>query len=123
MQLSSDVERWLLEYPWPGNIRELRNLCGYLSAKAWGRPEAVLADLPDEMRHAIVMDGESPASPFERDRLGFERNRIAKALRESKGTISGAAKLLGMNRNTLSKRMREFGLRREAFAANSLEHD
>ncbi len=111
--LSADVERWMLEYQWPGNIRELRNLCGYLSAKAWGRSEVALNDLPDDMRRAVVMDGWTASSPFESESSRFERNRILRALRESKGSISGAAKLLRMSRNTVSLRMRKYGLKRE----------
>ena len=115
LALSSEVEKWMLAYQWPGNIRELRSLCGYLSAKAWGRPEVTMEDIPDEMRSAVVMDGTVYSSPFEREKWGFERNRILKALRESKGSISGAARLLGMSRNTVSLRMRRYGLKREPF--------
>jgi transcriptional regulator with PAS, ATPase and Fis domain len=115
LALSSEVEKWLLAYQWPGNIRELRSLCGYLSAKAWGRPEVTMEDIPDEMRSTVVMEGTICSSPFEREKWGFERNRILKALRESKGSISGAARLLGMSRNTVSLRMRRYGLKREPF--------
>ncbi len=110
--LSPDLEGWMLGYEWPGNVRELRNLCGYMHAQAWGRAEILLSDLPPEYRSRC---SGTQMSPFDRDLVEFERTRIAKALKESRGSISGAAKLLGMSRNTVSQRMRKFGLAREAF--------
>ncbi len=110
--LTADLEGWMLGYAWPGNVRELRNLCGYMHAKAWGRSEILLSDLPPEYR-GRTSGGD--VSPFERDLVEFERTRIAKALKESRGSISGAARLLGMSRNTVSNRMRKFGLARGTF--------
>jgi len=110
--LSPDLEGWMLGYAWPGNVRELRNLCGYMHAQAWGRAEILVTDLPPEYRSR---SSGSPVSPFERDLVEFERTRIAKALKESRGSISGAARLLGMSRNTVSQRMRKFGLAKDTF--------
>ena len=113
--LSAELEAWLLGYEWPGNVRELRNLCGYLHARSWGRNVIQISDLPSEHQRALTPIAEGARSPFERDLLEFERARLVKALKESKGNISGAAKLLGMSRNTVSKRMRKLGLRRSVF--------
>jgi len=113
--VSAELEGWMLGYEWPGNVRELRNLCGYLHARSWGRDVIQLSDLPPEHQRALATNAESELSPFERDLIEFERARLVKALKESRGNISVAARLLGMGRNTVSQRMRKFGLQRSAF--------
>lgn len=92
----------LLDYAWPGNIRELHNVVEYAFAVG---TDAVLTpdDLTPELR------GEPPPSKGE----GLtpeqqERARIVEALAQADGRKSKAAELLGMSRSTLWRKLREF---------------
>ncbi len=89
----------MLEYDWPGNIRELHNAIEYSFAVGIG-PHIQLSELPPELR------GEGP----QRDRRrpeNRERDRIVEALKTVEGRKSKAAELLGMSRSTLWRKLRE----------------
>jgi len=120
IKISETLANWMLEFRWPGNVRELRNLCAYLSAKAWGKAEIDLADLPPQYSLASLgADRASSQDPFDRERLDLERSQIERALRTADGKILEAARLLGMGRNTLARRMRAHGLGSEQAARES----
>ena len=114
-------QRWLA-YPFPGNVRELRNIVIRLTTKHAGRrlpaedlePEFDLASGPP--RAAPPGDGddiEKALRHLERSRgirldellQSLERGYIEAALRLTRGNVSQAAKLLGVNRTTLYSRM------------------
>jgi len=112
IKISDALAAWMIEFRWPGNVRELRNLCAYLSAKAWGKPQIDLADLPPQYSLASnAADQAGSQDPFDRERFDLERSQIERALRTADGKILEAARLLGMGRNTLARRMRAHGLR------------
>ena len=114
IRVAEDLKAWMQAYDWPGNVRELRNLCRYLSTHAWGKPEIALADLPPNLRSTAVVAPEG-ATTFEREKSDFERAQILKALQETGGSISAAAKLLGAGRNRLARRIRDLNIAREDF--------
>jgi transcriptional regulator of acetoin/glycerol metabolism len=104
--------RVLERHDWPGNVRELRNVLAYAFAVGDG-PVLQATDLPPELLEegpaagpeAVVEPPREPApsgSP--------EAARIADALRRSGGSRERAAKLLGISRITLWRRMKEHGL-------------
>ncbi len=128
--LSREAERIWLEYPFPGNVRELRNIVIRLLSKYAGSLVDVAAlagelDLPDEPLPAPdltvdVLGGENVDSLFEfatrrlRQREAFsldqlldatERAYIEAALKLAHGNVSQAARLLGIHRTTLYNRM------------------
>ena len=109
---TTEVENALLHHDWPGNIRELKNLCEYLTVKVWGRSVVAIEDLPSSLSEIAHV---TPSSKFERERVDLEKEQIIEALRRSDGKILRAARLLRMSRNTLAAKMREFGLKRESF--------
>ena len=107
-------------YPWPGNIRELRNVIEQAYALGEG-PTLTLADLTPELR------GEGPSSRATRVRAGQvpaprsspvlplagdpdDAAHIRAALAEAGGRRAEAARLLGISRTTLWRRMRELGI-------------
>lgn len=101
----------LKDYPWPGNIRELRNLCERVSILLAGRtiePE----NLPHEfVTHSCMpktADFTLPEKGIQLDSL--EANLIHQALKRTKGNRSKSAKLLGLSRDTLLYRMQKHGL-------------
>ncbi len=97
----------LEQYAWPGNVRELRNVIERMAILSQGEgitPESV----PLEIRTP-------PASKEEGlpgIRHAAERDRIVEALTQTGWNVSGAARLLGVERTNLHKRLRALGLNR-----------
>lgn len=117
--LSEEAERLLQEYPFPGNVRELRNIVIRLITK-YPAATVTAAQLRAELETAVSSDDETPvtepANAVEQDLLqqGFdldarlrqwEQQYINAALRLSDGNLSKAARLLGINRTTLYSRI------------------
>lgn len=99
----------LLAYPWPGNVRELRNAIEYACAIGEG-PTYTLADLTPELRGEppprALPPVEPPAAPANADEAA-ERARLLAALRRAGGRKGEAARLLGVARSTLWRKLRE----------------
>jgi transcriptional regulator with PAS, ATPase and Fis domain len=111
-KFSKQALKTLKAYSWPGNIRELRNLCERLSILLAGRtiePE----NLPFEFTAKSI--GNTPsASDFTLPETGLkldtlEADLIHQALIRTKGNRSKSAKLLGISRDTLLYRMQKHG--------------
>jgi DNA-binding NtrC family response regulator len=117
-RMPPESEACLLQYPFPGNVRELRNIVIRLLAKHPGEtitPAQLSAEL--EISIAAPQDGSSADdSAIEQDLLGgafdldmrlqgWERRYIDAALKLSDGNLSKAARLLGINRTTLYSRI------------------
>jgi two-component system response regulator AtoC len=94
----------MLAHGWPGNVRELRNVIEYAFAVGQG-PVLTVDQLPPELR-GEPPPGERPL----RDPREAERRAILKALEQAGGRKGEAAKLLGISRSTLWRRMREHRL-------------
>lgn len=92
------------DYEWPGNVRELKNVVEHAFAVGEG-PTMLMSDLPPELRGELAPSRAS-AHP------GDERDRVLEALRASHHRRSEAARMLGISRTTLWRKMREFGLTR-----------
>lgn len=111
-KFSKSALKMLKAYNWPGNIRELRNLCERLSILLAGRtiePE----NLPLEFSRIstspdIVTDFTLPERGLHLDAL--EANLIHQALSRTQGNRSKSAKLLGLSRDTLIYRMQKHGV-------------
>jgi transcriptional regulator with PAS, ATPase and Fis domain len=100
LTLSNRAFALLRKHPFPGNVRELKNLLERAVVLADGariEPEHLLFDAPGGN------DGVE---------LNSERERIANALEQSGGNQSRAAELLGISRRTLVNRLNEFGFPR-----------
>ncbi len=112
--VSSTAMDLLQAHPWPGNIRELRNVVErafILHASAEDlRPE----HLPSELRcDAPPRKAEKPAPAMPPEGLvldDVERKLIGDALERSSGNQSRAARLLGISRDTLRYRLKKHGL-------------
>ncbi len=101
----------LHDYNWPGNIRELRNLCERLSILLAGKiiePE----NLPEEFSHCTDTTNHAtfvlPQSGIQLDSL--ESEMIHQALTRTQGNRSKSARLLGISRDTLLYRIQKHGL-------------
>jgi transcriptional regulator of acetoin/glycerol metabolism len=99
-RFSSPAWERLMAWHWPGNVAELRTTVLALARRADGR--TVEADeLPDELRVPRRSPGLMESA---------ERDAVAAALRAAGGNRSRAAHALGIGRNTLYRKMREFGI-------------
>jgi two-component system, NtrC family, nitrogen regulation response regulator NtrX len=94
---------------WPGNARELRNVIERMAILSPG-DHLTRESIPVEIR---VQREAGPKSTIQEARESAEREHILRALEESRWNVSGAARILGMERTNLHKRIRALGLNRE----------
>jgi len=108
-RFAAEVFEPLENYTWPGNIRELRNAVERMAILTRGD-----AIGPDSVPLEIRSVRPSGARSNLRDaRDSAEREHIRQALEESRWNVSRAARLLGLERTNLHKRIRALGLSRE----------
>lgn len=98
----------LENYRWPGNIRELRNCVESMVVLAGG-PEIKLSDLPPEILQEESSPADADSQPAEEKTplslAASERELIAAALARCNGNRTAAAKMLGISRRTLHRRL------------------
>ncbi|MGB1403539.1 MAG: sigma 54-interacting transcriptional regulator, partial [Porticoccaceae bacterium] len=131
--LSQEAEDFLFNLPWPGNVRQLENICRWLTVMAAGR-EVLLSDLPPELREENVVKDIRSQGDWqhmlrrwtERElKMGrqevlaqavpdFERTMIETALAHTGGRKKDAAQLLGWGRNTLTRKLQEYSMENQA---------
>jgi len=103
--VSEDAMSRLMAYDWPGNVRELENAVE--RAVALGTGQIVgLNDLPTNLQHGIFERrmGMDDLVPLEE----LERRAIFRALRETGGDKMAAARLLGIGKTTLYRKLKEY---------------
>jgi len=107
---SNEVAEVFLKYTWPGNVRELRN-CVESMVLLTKTKSIQLNCLPEHIRDALDLD-EQQATDFPATyNLGkIEKHMIEKALDETKSNRTKAAKLLGLSRRTLHRKLHEYGI-------------
>ncbi|MFY9609007.1 MAG: sigma-54 dependent transcriptional regulator [Blastocatellia bacterium] len=116
--ISGEALKRMLEYDWPGNVRQLRNFMERAVVLA-EHEEVALDEFPPEMSRGTadpqtVPDSEgisvSPDIGFKDAKKEFERKYIERILNQSSGNITRAAALLGMHRQSLQHKIKELGL-------------
>ena len=151
-QLTPAAMAYLSTLPFPGNVRQLENLCHWLTVMAAGQV-VDLEDLPPELRQESVPTSQSGAAIavpsvavsaaslalgwvdqlgdtvdrmlasaaqnkdagiFERLSQDFEHTLIARALRYTGGRRIEAAQLLGIGRNTITRKIQELKIDEDA---------
>ena len=128
-RISEAALEYLQAQPFPGNVRQLENLCHWLTVMAPAQVVEV-ADLPPEMREQPGRESPSnwmeglgseadrliasrPGEVFDRLTREFERTLIRRALAATGGRRIEAAQLLGIGRNTISRKIQELGMDEE----------
>lgn len=126
-QLSPAALKYLTAVNWSGNVRQLENVCHWLTVMAPGKNVDV-ADLPPELKEdaskpigsgswqeALANEVSDALNRGETNLLDsktkeFERIMITKALQHTDGRRIEAANQLGMGRNTLTRKIQELGI-------------
>jgi two-component system, NtrC family, nitrogen regulation response regulator GlnG len=125
-RLSEGALEHLQRLDFPGNVRQLENLCHWITVMAPGQV-VELADLPAEFREAGAAAGagdwvaaleQEAERRLTRGETGilealsrqFERSLIQRALARTGGRRIEAASLLGMGRNTITRKIQELGI-------------
>lgn len=132
--LSAQAEDYISRLGWPGNVRQLENMCRWLTVMSPGQVINV-DDLPPELqidkaeqatsgdwsdvlrRWAERQLAQGDTGILDRAVPEFERVMIETALRKSGGRRQDAAKLLGWGRNTLTRKIKELGMESSAMEA------
>jgi DNA-binding NtrC family response regulator len=103
----------LLAEPWPGNVRQLRNVIENMVVLAEGT-ELTVTDLPDEIRPkahqpstALVTLDEFASYTLEQ----WEKELIRLQLARHEGNRSKVAKALGVSERTLYRKLKEYGIK------------
>ena len=129
-RMADGALKYLVSLDWPGNVRQLENLCHWLTVMAPG-VNVDVPDLPPELREGDArMPSESWVAALEREAESalnrgetqimdemtrqFEKALIIRALAHTGGRRIEAANLLGLGRNTLTRKIQELGLEEKA---------
>ncbi|UWG96644.1 sigma 54-interacting transcriptional regulator [Dehalobacter sp. DCM] len=111
LKLNKDTETFLLKHAWPGNIRQLKNAMVYAANMCQGQVITLL-ELPESVYRDMDM-----ALP-EKDLVNFpmsslqeiELNSIKKALLLSGNNVRGAAKVLGLSKTSIYRKIKEYNI-------------
>lgn len=107
--IAKDAMQHLMNHPWPGNIRELKNAVEHAFVTV-SEDVLTILDLPPELRtHQPASNSSSSVSTLTSEQIE-ERRGIIEALGQAKGRKTQAAKLLGMSRVTLWKKLNKLGI-------------
>ncbi|MEX0893489.1 MAG: sigma-54 dependent transcriptional regulator [Gemmatimonadota bacterium] len=98
----------LARHPWPGNIRELRNVLERVILLAGGAEELAPAHLPAELRGTEGVG--APTDDVALSLAELERRHIARVLAHHEGNRSQSARTLGISRATLYDRLARYDL-------------
>ena len=114
-QLGQAALRTLMDYPWPGNIRELENAIEHAVAMSGSEGEITTDMLPEEIRHPDRAALLSPVT-IPDEGINFtsvvsqlERELILRCLEKTGGNKRQAARLLNMSRTTLIDKLQRLG--------------
>ncbi|WP_435606194.1 sigma-54-dependent Fis family transcriptional regulator [Pseudomonas knackmussii] len=111
--LDEDVRQALLDYPWPGNVRQLRNVLRTLVALSEGG-RVRLADLPVDIRRGPPAQVVARTEPVADSLQDAERAALIAVLEAQRWHMSRTAQQLGISRNTLYRKLHRHGLSRSA---------
>lgn len=113
MVLSTEAVDALVAYPYPGNVREMINICERLVVMAHGA-DILYKDLPGSVRETITaqdpsLDAWQPGKTLQNMVEDLEKRVLQTALRKGR-TQATAAKLLGINQSTIARKLKKYQL-------------
>ena len=107
--LSSRAVDVLMQLPWKGNVRELRNLMERVAILVTA-DSVGSQDLMDVLHMASGPDEASEAVPLREARSRFERQYIVTRLHANRGNLGDTARELGIERTNLYRKMKQLGI-------------
>jgi transcriptional regulator with PAS, ATPase and Fis domain len=108
-KLTSSTKALFLDYPWPGNIRELRSVIESAVMVSDG-DYITISDLPMNLQHYATGRREEIGTKAIRNIEEGERSVIEEALRQTNGNKAKAAEALGISTRTLYRKLEKFAL-------------
>jgi DNA-binding NtrC family response regulator len=115
--LSEDAMQLLLSYDWPGNVRELENCLERATAMSTG-PALHVGDFPTSIQNArlaatalAIMPAATAETPRIMPMAELEKQAIMGALEKLNGDKLMAARMLGIGKTTLYRKLKEYGVR------------
>jgi two-component system response regulator HydG len=107
LKLSPSARSTLLEYAWPGNVRQLRNVID----------SAVVLAVGNEIRPCDLTLHEARTDSLDTLNIEqWEQRLIREALRRTRGNIPESSELLGISRATMYRKLETYSIRREEFS-------
>jgi two-component system response regulator HydG len=105
---TADALEALMNFSWPGNVRELRTAIEHAVVLSKGE-RVTLRDLPQSVRHGGATE---PKLMLGKDLTvkDAEKQLIIRALKETDGNRTHAAKKIGMSRRTFHRKLHEYRL-------------
>jgi DNA-binding NtrC family response regulator len=113
LQISDAALQWLQQYPFPGNIRQLRNLVErtvLITPKDCLEAEDFQAQLGEPLRHK---SGDPLPAVGSMSLEEIEKEMILKAMKHHRNRISKVAQALGITRSALYRRLEKYGISHE----------
>ncbi len=128
--LSKATEKMMSQLSWPGNVRQLQNVCRWLTVMASGK-EILPEDLPPEIQNqpqslkheqqgatwqegltqwVKAQLGTGKHNILHEAQMEFEKIMLEQALEHTHGHKQDAAKRLGWGRNTITRKLKELGM-------------
>lgn len=112
-QISASTIDFFRNYPWPGNIRELKNVIEYAMIYCDGN-EIINCNLPPKMQHSTqpeqLVELNKSIFSIKSGKIQLEKKLIVKALQETAGNKSRAAELLEVSYPSLLAKIKEYGI-------------
>jgi len=108
-KLTSSTKALFLDYPWPGNIRELKSVIESAVMVSDG-DYITISDLPMNLQHYATGRREEIGTRAIRNIEEGERSVIEEALRQTNGNKAKAAEALGISTRTLYRKLEKFAL-------------
>ena len=114
--ITSEALTLLTQYEWPGNVRELQSELARAVALTPTGEKITINALSDRLKnqHSLHVPLAAEGSSLKQARTAFEREYIAEILRQHHGNAVRTAKILGISRQMLQKKIKEYGLREKS---------
>ena len=106
--VSPEAIEILKAHDWPGNVREVRNLVERLMIMV---PDQEITPVALDLRAGSRLGGDGAFVTLRQARERFERDYVGRAVEECGGNMSKAARVLGLERSHLYRKLRALGLR------------
>lgn len=107
-RLSNNVIDLMLQYHWPGNLREVHSTCRLIAALC-DTPVVNISDLPENIFFKLSSTHTTPACDGS-DLQSTIDSKLLKTIEEVNGNVSLASRMLGISRNTIYRKLRKLGI-------------